>query len=339
MATLITGNASSGTVYVESMILTFIKRILLFCSLILFTSAGSANEQPNIEKQQKALAGCNAINIGRQQSTALRGKDRELVDPVTAVPATTSRQYTYRVVAKFPHDPKAFTQGLVFYKGMLYESTGLLGESSIRKLDVTSGRVLQTYQLKENYFGEGLSVLNNRFVQLTWKSGVGFIYDPASLSPAETFEFSGEGWGSTTIDNQLVISDGSSLLKLFDPHDYRVAKTLRVKEQDNAVEGLNELEYVDGTIFANVWPTDCIARIDTDTGQVSGWLNLAALYPAEKRPQSTAVLNGIAHNTVNGHLFVTGKFWPYIYELEISGMKPDEKEPIDLIANNLAGSM
>lgn len=226
-------------------------------------------------------------------------------------------QHDFEVVTRYPHDRAAFTQGLVFYRGRLYESTGLLGQSSVRKLDISSGRVEQSLRLPETLFGEGLAVLNQHLVQLTWQAGRGFVYAPADLHETGQFSYTGEGWGSTSVDSQLVISDGSYRLRFFDPADYHLTATLPVTEYGRPVAGLNELETVDGVIFANIYPTDCIAQIDPQTGEVLGWLNLAGLLPLSERPDGSAVANGIAYDPDTGHLFVTGKLWPYIYQLRL----------------------
>jgi glutamine cyclotransferase len=230
----------------------------------------------------------------------------------------------YQVTARLTHDRNAFTQGLVFYKGFLYESTGLLGESSLRRIELPSGKVVQTIPLPSNRFGEGLAVLGGRFVQLTWRSGEGFIYEPGSLRQTGSFSFAGEGWGSTTIADRLLVSDGSAMLTYLDMNDMTAVSTLAVTEYGKPVEGLNELEYVDGFIYANVWPGDCIAQIDPDDGQVVAWLDLSALFPPEQRPNEMAVTNGIAYDPGLKRWFVTGKYWPYIYQIRMQNPAPDK---------------
>lgn len=223
----------------------------------------------------------------------------------------------YEVVARYPHDRNAFTQGLTFYQGELYESTGLRGRSSVRKLDLKTGQVLETRRLDRALFGEGLAVANHQLIQLTWQSGSAFIYAPDGLRKAGSFTFSGEGWGIVNIEGQLVISDGSSWLRFINPVDYQQTGTLQVMHRGQPLEGLNELEQVNGLIYANIYPGDCIAMIDPQSGQVVGWIDLAGLMPLSKRKNGTAVANGIAYNPENGYLFVTGKLWPYIYQLKL----------------------
>jgi glutamine cyclotransferase len=237
-------------------------------------------------------------------------------DSLSNTPAPVSR-IPYQVVARVPHDRSAFTQGLVFYRGALYESTGLLGESSLRRIELPGGRVAQTSPLPSNRFGEGLAVLDDRFVQLTWRSGEGFIYEPETLERTGSFSFAGEGWGSTVIASRLLVSNGSAELTFLDKHDLTVVSRLAVTENGTPVEGLNELEYVDGLIYANVWPGDCIAQIDPDNGQVTGWLDLSGLFPPEQRPNVMAVANGIAYDPGLKRWFVTGKYWPYIYQIKV----------------------
>jgi len=235
--------------------------------------------------------------------------------------------YRFEVTARYPHDPDAFTQGLVFYRGALYESTGIQGHSSLRKVDLKTGRVLQIYPLDKHLFGEGLARVGRQLVQLTWRSGSAFIYSMETLQQTGQFTLDGEGWGSTRMDRKLVISDGSSWLRFMDTGDYRETSTLQVRVQDYPVKGLNELEFVEGQIFANIYPTDCIARIDPATGQVVGWINLAGLMPLSERPDGSAVANGIAYDPETASLFVTGKRWPYIYRLKLLNKKvlPDKQ--------------
>jgi glutamine cyclotransferase len=223
----------------------------------------------------------------------------------------------FEVIARYPHDETAFTQGLVFYRGELYESTGRHGQSSVRRLELKSGRILNRRLLNAALFGEGLTLLDHRLVQLTWKSGSAFFYAPADLRQTGGFAFSGEGWGSTVADGRLVISDGSPRLRFFDGTDYRHVASLEVTEHGRPVEGLNELESAGKLIYANVYPSDCIARIDVRSGHVVGWIDLGGLMPLSERPDSSAVANGIAYNPGTGALFVTGKLWPHVFQLRL----------------------
>ncbi len=225
-------------------------------------------------------------------------------------------QYHHRVVARHTHDPDAFTQGLVFQAGRLYESTGLWGASSLRELDPETGRVLRRLGLEETVFGEGLTVAGDRLVQLTWKAGRALVYDPGRLHQVGEFRFEGQGWGIATLRGRMLISDGSSMLKIMDPQGHRVVATLQVRDRGRPVDGLNELENVNGLVYANVWPTDRIAQIDPADGRVVGWLDLSGLFPQAQRPNRAAVANGIAYDATHGRLFVTGKLWPHMFEIE-----------------------
>jgi glutamine cyclotransferase len=234
---------------------------------------------------------------------------------------------SYRVTARYPHDRNAFTQGLVLYRGELYESTGIRGRSSVRRLDLKTGRLLNVRRLDKKQFGEGLAVLGGHLVQLTWDTGTAFIYAPEDLQQTGSFSFDGEGWGGTAVDDRLVVSDGTSRLRFFEKDSYRQLGSLQVTDGGRPVEGLNELESVGGLIYANVYPSDCVARIDSRTGQVTAWLDLGGLMPLSERPHSSAVANGIAHDPQTGELYVTGKLWPYVYRLKLleSEIDPDKQ--------------
>lgn len=222
----------------------------------------------------------------------------------------------YQVVRSYPHDPQAFTQGLVFVDGVLYEGTGLNGRSSIRKVKLETGEVLQVQPIETKYFGEGIAVVGNTIVQLTWQSGVGFVYDRATFQRTRTFNYPGEGWGLTYDGTQLIMSDGSATLRFLDPQTLKQSGRLQVKEGGRPVSQLNELEFVKGEILANVWQSDRIARISPTTGEVLGWIDLRGiLSPADA--QGVDVMNGIAYDAAGDRLFVTGKLWPKIFEIKI----------------------
>jgi glutamine cyclotransferase len=224
----------------------------------------------------------------------------------------------YRVEHVYPHDPEAFTQGLVYLDGVFYEGTGLNGRSSIRKVRIENGEVLQIQKLDPQYFGEGIAVVGETIFELTWQSGVGFLYDRASLQRTGTFTYRGEGWGLTHDGKRLIMSDGTAFLQFLDPATRKVASRLEIRDGRTPVIHLNELEYVKGEIFANVWQTDRIARISPKTGQVTGWIDLKGLLTARELAQSAdMVLNGIAYDPRNDRLFVTGKLWPKVFEIRI----------------------
>ncbi|HET9099909.1 MAG TPA: glutaminyl-peptide cyclotransferase [Acidobacteriaceae bacterium] len=224
---------------------------------------------------------------------------------------------SYRIVHTYPHDPSAFTQGLVYVDGMLYEGTGLNGRSSIRMVDLKTGRVLQEHDLPENYFGEGLTDWGNNLIELTWQSHIGFVYDRFSFRVVKTFIYEGEGWGLTHDSKHLILSDGTSVLRLLDPVTFQPAGQITVTDGGKPVMNLNELEYVHGEIYANVWQTDRIARISPVTGKVIAWVNLVGLLPSDEERNSDAVLNGIAYDSKRNRLFVTGKLWPKLFEIKL----------------------
>lgn len=224
---------------------------------------------------------------------------------------------TYRVVHSYPHDPRAYTQGLIYLDGHLYESTGLNGRSSLRMVDLETGRVQQEIPVPGKYFAEGLTNWGSTLVQLTWLSHTAFVYDRFSFRLLRTLHYDGEGWGLTQDGAHLILSDGSATLRFLDPETFRVVRRIVVKDRGAPVTQLNELEYVRGEIYANVWHTDRIARISPATGNVIGWIDLSGLLPADQHPDPEAVLNGIAYDAAQNRLFVTGKLWPRLFEIKV----------------------
>lgn len=228
------------------------------------------------------------------------------------------RPATYQVVHSYPHDPKAFTQGLIFVDGHLYESTGLEGRSSLRMVDLSSGQVLQNFSLSPDYFGEGLTDWGSNLIQLTWVSHKAFVYDRFSFRLLKTLSYEGEGWGLTHDGKQLILSDGTPYLRFLDPDTFRVLRKLRVMDESGKpVENLNELEYIRGEIYANVWQTNQIARISPQSGKVLGRIDLSGLLDESQLQGNGAVLNGIAYDATGDRLFVTGKLWPKLFEIRI----------------------
>jgi glutamine cyclotransferase len=224
--------------------------------------------------------------------------------------AETVPIYTYKVINAYPHDEEAFTQGLVFAGGHLYEGTGLYGSSTLRKVTLETGGVLQIHRLPRQFFGEGITIYGNRIIQLTWQSRLGFVYDKDSFRVLRKFRYSTEGWGITHDGKHLIMSDGTATLYFLDPETFKKIGQVKVRDAKGPVNGLNELEYVRGEIYANVWQKHCIARISPKTGTVIGWIDLGGLCTWN------GVLNGIAYDTEHDRLFVTGKLWPYIYEIK-----------------------
>ena len=241
-----------------------------------------------------------------------------IAGPTTGAPQdTVTPIYTYRVVNVYPHDRKAFTQGLAFDEGVLYEGTGLLARSSLRRVELETGQVLRRHSLPANLFGEGVTVFGDRIIQLTWKSHVGLMYDKETFERQRDFTYPTEGWGLTHDGQRLIISDGSSTLHFLDPETLEEIGWIDVHDDGIPVTRLNELEYVQGEVFANVWKTDLVARIDPETGQVVGWIGLAGLLSPEDRDGPIDVLNGIAYDPENDRLFVTGKLWPRLFEIKL----------------------
>jgi glutaminyl-peptide cyclotransferase len=226
-------------------------------------------------------------------------------------------EYGYKVLNAYPHDPKAFTQGLVFENGFLYESTGLEGESSLRKVELKTGRVVQRFDLDRHLFAEGMTIWKDEIVQLTYKTEIGFVYDKASFKERRRFRYPGEGWGLTHNGEHLIMSNGSAELWFLDPKTYEIVRRLVVKANGQPVQDLNELEWVEGEVYANIWYKDIIARIDPRSGQVVGWINLAGLYPGDRVRPEDHVLNGIAYDAEGKRLFVTGKNWPRLFEIRV----------------------
>lgn len=223
----------------------------------------------------------------------------------------------YRIVNAYPHDSKAFTQGLIYLNGFLFESTGRKGQSTLRKVDLKTGEIVQRYSLDKSFFGEGLTEWHDQLVQLTWLSNMAFVYDLTSFALRRTISYSGEGWGLTHDRQGLILSDGTDTLRFLDPLSFRETRRLLVTDGDVPVTGLNELEYVGDEVYANVRHTDRIARISPHSGRVIGWIDLEGLMPAVYQLDSKAELNGIAYDRVNNRLLVTGKLWPRLFEIEV----------------------
>src|SRR5262245_17219829 len=227
--------------------------------------------------------------------------------------------FGYQVVRSYPHDPTAFTQGLEYADGIFYEGTGLNGRSSIRRVKVETGEVLEKRDVPSQYFGEGITIWKSDLIELTWQSEIGFVYDKKTLQQKGSFKYLGEGWGLTHDGSNLIMSDGTERLRLLDPATFTERRRLHVMDGDYPVRSLNELEYVKGEILANIWQTDYIARIAPD-GKVVGWIDLSGLLSPIERSlvdASGGVLNGIAYDAAKDRLFVTGKLWPKVFEIKI----------------------
>jgi glutaminyl-peptide cyclotransferase len=240
----------------------------------------------------------------------------------SALPRTTavpdSQENQYQIVHSYPHDSNAFTQGLVFVDGHLYESTGLQGRSSLRMVDLSTGRVLQKHDLPPEHFGEGLTDWGSTLIQLTWTSHTALVYDRFSFSLLRTFSYEGEGWGLTHDSKELILSDGTSYLRFLDPKSFRVTHRIQVTdERGRAVDRLNELEFIHSEIYANVWQTDEIVRISPSTGKIRGRIDLSGIIDKRELRGEGAVLNGIAYDAAGDRVFITGKLWPKVFEIKL----------------------
>jgi glutaminyl-peptide cyclotransferase len=243
---------------------------------------------------------------------------------LACAPATTAQRrpapvHSYKVVATFPHDTTAFTQGLVFADGELFESTGLNGESTLRRVDIATGKTLQRIDVPKQYFAEGLALVGDELLQLTWQHRLGFVYDRKTFKQKRTFSYSTEGWGiAYDGTSRLVMSDGSDTLTYLDPKSFAPTTTLRVRDAGRPIPNLNELEWIEGEIWANVWQTDRIARISPNTGEVNSWIDLSSLFPRQQRMPPADELNGIAYDRATRRIFITGKKWPRLYQITVS---------------------
>ena len=234
-----------------------------------------------------------------------------------ASPSAPARRDDYEIVNSYPHDPGAFLQGLLWYDNGFYESTGLNGHSTLRRVEFPSGRVVKSISLAEEYFAEGLALVGDRLVQLTWQTHRGFVYDRETFKQLRDFSYDNEGWGLTYDGKLLVMSDGSSTLTFLDPESFQPVRRINVTWNGRPQIELNELEYIEGEIWANVWQQDWILRIDPQTGRVKSYLDMKNLFPPQLRTGSEDVLNGIAYDPQSKRIFVSGKLWPRLFEIRV----------------------
>jgi len=225
--------------------------------------------------------------------------------------------YTYKIINTYPHDHNAFTQGLIFEDGILYESTGLYGRSSLRKVDLESGFIIQHCNLPQQFFGEGITIYKDKIIWLTWRSGTGFVFDKNDFKLLQSFKYQTEGWGITNDGASLIMSDGTAFLYFLDPETFKEIGKIEVRDNNGAVTYLNELEYIEGEVYANVWQTEKIARINPYNGKITGWIELGGLLSSQGYQHPVDVLNGIAYDSKNRRIFVTGKLWSKIFEIQI----------------------
>ncbi len=236
--------------------------------------------------------------------------------PWAAAQFQQPERWSHRVVEQYPHDSDAFTQGLIVHNGLLIEGTGHFGKSRLQQIDLATGKVIKSVALPDQYFGEGIAIANGELFQLTWKNRVAFVYNPDTLEYLRTERYSGQGWGLTFDGQHLIMSDGSAVLRFYDPKTFRVVRRVTVHDGRRTIDKLNELEFIDGEVWANVWYSDELVRIDPTDGRVLGWVNLKGLKPPGLLLDREAVYNGIAWNSEDRRLFVTGKNWPVLYEIE-----------------------
>ena len=229
----------------------------------------------------------------------------------------SATKYGYQIQNIFPHDPDAFTQGLEFHDGKLLESTGQEGHSSLRSVELETGKMLKKVDVPLPFFAEGVTLLNRKIYQLTWQHQTGFVYDYDSFQKAGQFSYTGEGWGLTNDGHSLILSDGTNRIRFLDPDSFRVTKTIAVLDGKTPVNEINEVEYVKGEIYANIWHNDRIVMINPETGRVTGWIDLTGLLPPNEVQDDEAVLNGIAYDAATDRLFVTGKLWPKLFEIRL----------------------
>jgi glutaminyl-peptide cyclotransferase len=232
--------------------------------------------------------------------------------------AAQTPEYGYQVIHAYAHDPNAFTQGLEYRAGYLYEGTGLKGRSSLRKVQLETGKVLQEIDIDPQYFGEGITVLNQKIMELTWQAETGFVYDQSTFRRLQTYNYPGEGWGLANDGQNIYMSDGTAQIRIWDPFTLQEKRRITVHDAGRPVLNLNELEWVRGEIYANIWQTDRIARISPVDGRVLGWIDMAGILPASERTGNEDVLNGIAYDVLGNRLFVTGKLWPKLFEIKVA---------------------
>lgn len=260
------------------------------------------------------IAGWWLMRANNAQQSGRTSEDR---------PTTTTNQHakqlSYEVLNSYPHDPDAYLQGLVWYDNGFYESTGLYGRSTLRRVEFPSGKVVKSIALDSTLFGEGLALAGDHLVQLTWQTHRGFVYDRETFKVVREFSYDTEGWGLAYDGKNLILSDGTSTLTYLDPQSYQPVRKLRVMMNGRLMSEINELEFIEGELWANVWQTDLILIIDPATGKVNSFLNLAAIRGASERKGTEDVLNGIAYDAEKKRIFVTGKLWPRLFEIKVKG--------------------
>ena len=288
---------------------------LLACALLLLTGCGGVTETTTANTARRTVA----ASPQQQQPTPSVNSDTgsNAASKASATNAETVPTYTYKVKNSWPHDRRAYTQGLIFRDGILWESTGQYGSSSLRKVELKTGKVIKQISVPSKYFAEGMTVFHNKVFQLTWQEHKGFIYDPETFEKQGEFDYTGEGWGLTHDGQSLIMSDGTNQIRFLDPVTLKTTRTVSVFDAGEPVSQLNELEYIDGEIYANIWQSDRIVRLDPKSGRILGWIDMTGLLKTKDRTGEEDVLNGIAYDEAGKRLFVTGKMWPKLFEIEI----------------------
>ncbi|MBA3319867.1 MAG: glutaminyl-peptide cyclotransferase [Pyrinomonadaceae bacterium] len=287
------------------------KIIFLLLSLFLSACEDTATSNSNPKTTPNQPASTTAQNVPSPLATTSE-QSPAAISSNSGVPT-----FGYEVVATYPHARDAFTQGLIFQDGQLWESTGQYGESSLRKVDLKTGKVLRKVDVPDEFFAEGMTALHGKVYQLTWQERKGFIYEADSFKQSGEFAYQGQGWGLTHDGQMLIMSNGTNQLRFLDPATLQVTRTIAVMDNGEPLNQLNELEYVKGEIYANIWQTDKIVKLNPESGKVLGWIDLTGLLPTRDYTPETDVLNGIAYDANADRLFVTGKLWPKLFEIRL----------------------
>jgi glutamine cyclotransferase len=274
------------------------------------------------EPWECAVPSTLTLTAGRKPVKAVaytKGKIQTITRFVIIYSDVIPKKDSYKIVHTYPHDPDAFTQGLFYNDGLFYEGTGQEAGSSLREVLPETGKVVRQHNLETSLFGEGITLFKDRIYQVTWRNKVGFVYDKTTFKTINKIYYQTEGWGLTTINDRVAMSDGTNIIYFFEPEMFNLVSRIEVYDNEKKVDQLNELEYIKGEIWANIWQSDLIARIDPETGKVNSYIDLASVYPESERIKANAdVLNGIAYDAVNNRIFVTGKRWPKLYEISIT---------------------
>lgn len=263
-----------------------------------------------------SVTSCSGRSSSNKNSSASTSQATAQATQTPTRPAP-AKQYTYKVVEVFSHDTKAYTQGLLWHDGYLYESTGLYGESQLRKVDHKTGNVIQSISLERKYFGEGIALLNERIYMLTWTEGRAFVYDLNTFRQLKSFSYDGEGWGLTTDGTKLYMSDGTDKIYVRNPETFAIERTISVRNGQNRVRYINELEWINGEIWANIYTTEQVVRINPETGAVTGIIDFSGIQSRADHTPHTDVFNGIAYDPATDNIYVTGKRWNKLYRVEI----------------------